>query len=313
MSRSKHCKRYRSMLFVLLSIFTVAMLAGFDVEKGKVRMNHEDATVTGSFVSEGPLKLEEQEDIYCFQYEDSSDAYFNIPKYTYQQGVGANRYVYVKVSDGSFKENLKEGDLYTLKCADEGGKVDGLDEGGNVVTVRVLKLVGWENLSKSGLSAKKLHDRKSLNAEGCATVFVENSDFLEGSFDMGIYEFKILHSSSTEFQGKKILILCPKDFYAFLMENDMGMSLHGIYGVKGMERDGNQLWSIVSPVTLDYDAISVETRENLISYYGGGTALEAGDVKNPGPVIVVGAILILALGEGVFLVIRKAAIKKEKN
>lgn len=314
MSRFKHCKSCRSMLFVLLSIFAVAMLAGFDVEKGGyVRINHEDATVAGSFVPEGPLKLEGQENICCFRYEDSSDNYFNMPKYTYQEKAGADRYLYVRGADEIFKDGLNEGELLTLKCADLGEKAVGVDEDGNVVTVRVLKLVSWENLSHSGLSAQKLHDRKILNAEGLATVFVEDCDFLSGSFDMGIYEFEILHSSLPEFQGKKILILCPKDFYAFLLENDMGVNLRGIIGVEGMERDGNQLWSIISPVTLDYDNISVETRENLISYYGGGIALEVGDVKKPGPILVAFVILLLALGEGVFLVVRKAAMKKEQK
>ncbi len=197
-----------------------------------------------------------------------------------------------------------------LKCFDEGETLDATDMDGNECKVRVLKLSGRENLSDSGIAGKgSVH----LNASGYVTKFVEDTDFLMESFDMGIYEFNVLSSINEEYHGKKILILCPKEFADFLEKNGMGLNLRGVRCYDGMEWQGNPLWSIISAETLDYDRISVETKANLMEWYGGKLSGKIDDIKNPGPVFIIGIIALLAAAEGGFLMFKKVIAKKRER
>ena len=276
-----------------------------------VHVNKEDATMAGVFVEEGPLKFENCDGIYCLELRDYSEDYFNKEKYTYMEKPGAKRYAYIRIEDGYFEKKLNHQDYFTVKCTDEGETLEGENEDGKAAKVHVLKLSFSENLSESGILGR---EDAILNASGYVVKFVGDSDFLKESFTMGIYEFKILSSSHEAYQGKKILILCPKDFAGFLEENSLGLELRGIRCYDGMEHQGNRLWSIVSAVTLDYDNVGVETKDDLMEWYGDGVLVDGtGGLRISRPVMVVGIIVLLALGEGCFLVIKKAASKKKKG
>lgn len=312
MTPNKHqMRRFFLIPLILFSVVSLTILTGFDVDnRGMVRVNHEDATAAGIFVAEGPLQLENGDGIHCLELKAYSEDYFNKEKYSYMEKPGAMRYAYVRIEDGYFEENLNEKDFFGIKCSDEGETLNAKDEDGNTLKLRVLKLSGAENLSNSGVLGR---NSVFINASGYLTKFVEASDFLKESFDMGIYEFKVLSASNEEYSGRIIPVLCPKAFAEFLENNSMGLNLRGVCCYDGMEWQGNPLWSIISAETLDYDRISVETKANLMEWYGGKLSGKIDDVKNPGPVFIIGIIALLAAAEGGFLMFKKVIAKKRER
>lgn len=273
---------------LFLGASAVAMLGGYEVEKGgMIRIHHADATMAGIFVTSGPIRLEDEKGIYCFEVWNvsSNDADYDYSdyvrnKFSYPEKTGVKQYAYIKIDDVDFMEDLSMGELFTIKCMDEEERGDGTDQDGNPVKVRLLKLSCWENLSKSGISDADFGvNSVHLNAEGYLKKFVADSDFLNGNFEMGIYEFQVLHSTHEGYSGETIPVLCPKDFAAFLEENKLGLNLRGVRCYDHMEYKGKRLWSIVSAATLDYDYISVETRLNLLEWYVKGLAERFTDGK----------------------------------